>query len=81
MNTTVRRMVIDAQEALAARKLAFPAFTRGSWFSSHHDSYQIKLPSKEAAKIACNHLRPTDFPTFLLYQSYHISRPFQTIFQ
>ena len=58
MNTTVRRVVIDAQEAFTARKLAFPAFTRGSWLSSHHDSYQTKLPGKEAAKIACNHLRP-----------------------
>ena len=58
MNPTVRRMVINAQEALAARKLAFPAFTRSSWFSSHHDSYQTKLPSKKAARIASNHLRP-----------------------
>lgn len=41
MYMTVSLMVIDTQEMLAVRKLAFPVFSRSLQFFCHRHSYQI----------------------------------------
>jgi len=47
MNTTVSRMIVDAQETLAVRKLAFPVLRRSLQCFCHRDSYQAEPPNKE----------------------------------
>jgi hypothetical protein len=52
MNMTVVRVVVDAQEALAVWKSAFPALGRSLRYTSHHHSYKVELPNKEATELS-----------------------------
>jgi len=60
MNATVRLMVVDAQETLAVRKLAFPATGRSLQFFCHPCSYKVNHRKEKLQKVSRLRLQPKD---------------------
>lgn len=54
MNATVRLMVIDAQEPLAVRKLAFPATGRSLQFLCHSCSCQVNHQKEKLQRLVAS---------------------------
>jgi hypothetical protein len=72
MNATIRLMVIDAQETLTVRKLAFPAASRSLYCFCHRYSYQVihQTENPERSVVFACGLKISNL--CMLYQLYHV---------